>query len=275
LKTAFKILPPDPAGKNLHLLAEIGSEGLSLLYYSTSPVSIEGWMNFQFEKNMPSPDMAAELNELIGKESLPEFNSCHIFFNFKESLLVPVQYFKEATAASMLECKYGAQPTDAIFSEQLEGMNAVNVYRVNDYIYNNLNSRFLSAVFYHTHTLLLPFLQRQQQELFCTIYQHSIRVILFREDKLQLVQYFDYSTPSDVAYHLMNTCSQHQVSPSEVRLTLTGFIDKDSNLYEELYRYFLEIQFAELPEGVELSTGVSSMPAHFFSHLISLVQCVS
>jgi hypothetical protein len=232
-------------------------------------------MNFQFEKNMPLPGIATELNEFIGKENLPEFNSCHIFFNFKESMLVPDPYFKEAAAAAMLDCKYGPQPTDAIFSEPVEGMNAVNVYRVNDYVYNILNSRFLSAVFYHAHTLLLPFLQKQQQELYCTIYQHSIRVILFMGGKLQLVQYFDYGTPSDVAYHLLNTCSQHQVPPSTVSLTLTGFIDKDSHLYEELYRYFLNIDFAALPGEVGLSEEVGTMPPHFFSHLISLAQCVS
>lgn len=231
-------------------------------------------MNYQFEMNLPAAEMATDLNQLLGKETLPEFNSCHIFFNFKEVMLVPGQFFKDSAAASMLDCKFGEQPTDAIFSEPVEGMKAINLYRVNDYIYNILNSRFLSAVFYHSHTLLIPFLQRQQQELFCTIYQHSIRVFLFRDDKLQLVQYFDYSTPSDVAYHLMNTCSLHQASPSEIRLTLTGFIDKESNLYEELYRYFLNIQIQESGD-IELSGEVGEMPAHFFSHLISLVQCVS
>lgn len=231
-------------------------------------------MNYQFEMNLPAAEMATDLNQLLGTETLPEFNSCHIFFNFKECMLVPEQYFKEPAGATMLDCKFGAQPTDAIFSEEVDGLNAINLYRVNDYIYNILNSRFLSAVFYHSHTLLIPFLKRQQEELFCTVSLHSIRVILFRDEKLQLVQYFDYSTPSDVAYHLMNTCSQHQVSPSEIKLTLTGFIDKDSILYEELYRYFLNIQIQEAGDA-ELSGEVSGMPAHFFSHLISLVQCVS
>ena len=267
-------MPLHPGEKSLHLLAEIGSEGLSLLYYATSPTSIEGWVNYQFEINMPASEMATELNQLLGKETLPEFNSCHIFFNFKECMLVPDQYFNETATASMLDCKFGAQPTDAIFSEPVDGMNAMNVYRVNDYIYNILNSRFLSAVFYHSHTLLVPFLLRQQQELFCTIYQHSIRVFLFRDDTLQLVQYFDYGTPSDVAYHLINTCTQHQLSASEIKLTLTGFIDKDSNLYEELYRYFLNIQIAESGEAA-LPGEEGDMPAHFYSHLISLVQCVS
>lgn len=275
MKTAFKILPSISEGKGLHMLAEIGSEGLSMLYYSVSPVKVEGWLNFQFKKNIPSPEMAAELRQLTGKEELPEFNSCHIFFNFKDSMLVPSAYFKEGTAAAMLDCKFGTQPTDAIFSEEVEGMNAMNVYRVNDYVYNILNSQFLSAVFYHSQTLLLPFLQSLKEELYCTINQHSIRVVLFKSDKLQLVQYFDYGTPSDVAYHLLNTCSLHGVSPDEVKLTLDGFIDKKSHLYEELYRYFLNIRLSELPADVELSGELHGMPVHFYSHLISLVQCVS
>jgi hypothetical protein len=275
LKTAFKILPLNEAGQPLHLLAEIGYHGLSLIYYSDAPLQVEGWMNFHFDKNMPSSGMGAAIDKLVEKEELPAFSSCHIFFSFKESLIVPAEYFRQADAAGMLDCLYGAQPTDAVFSEPLEAMNAVNVYRVDDQLYNTLNSRFLSAVFYHSNTLLLPYLQRLGVELFCTIYQNSIRVILFKENKLQLVQHFDYNTPADVAYHLLNTCSQHQVSPSEVKLLLSGFIDKDSNLFEELYKYFLNISLDKLPGEVQSSAEVGQMPGHFFSHLISLAQCVS
>jgi hypothetical protein len=275
LKTAFKILPTAPATLPQHLLIEIGQEGLSIIYYSIAPFQVEGWMNFHFDKNQPSSQMAAAVDELLEKESLPPLNSCHIFFNFKESTLVPRKFFREEEAAAMLDCLYGSQPTDAVFWEPLNSIDAVNIYRVDDQLYNLLNNKFLSAVFYHSHSILLPYLLRVQEELFCTVYQDSIRVVLSRGDKLQIVQYFEYNTPSDVAYHLLNVCGRHQVSPSEIRLNLTGFIERDSNLYEELYKYFLDIRLAELPDGVLLSGGVSEMPAHFFSHLIALGQCVS
>lgn len=259
----------------LHFLAEIGDEGLSIIYYSIAPFRVEGWINFHFDKNQPASGMAAALSKLLENEDLPVYNSCHIFFNFKQSMSVPVEFYKESEAAAMLDCLYGAQPTDAVFSEPVNVLDAINVYRVDDQLYNLLNNKFPSAVFYHTHTLLIPYLLRLNKELFCTIYQDNIRVVLIKKNKLQLVQYFDYNTPSDVAYHLLNVCARHNISPSEVDLTLSGFIEKDSNLYEELYRYFLNIELDEVAADIEVSGEVSQTPPHFFSHLIALAECVS
>lgn len=275
MKTAFKILPATATAQPQHLLVEIGQEGLSIIYYSIAPFQVDGWMNFHFDKNQPASRMAAAVEDLLQKESMPAFNTCHIFFNFKESTLVPRQFFRESETAAVLDCLYGPQPTDAVFSEPVSSMDAVNIYRVNDQLYNLLNSKFLSAVFYHSHTILLPYLLRVQEELFCTVYQDSIRVILFTGNKLQLVQYFEYNTPSDVAYHLLNVCGSHNISPSGIQLSIGGFIEMDSNLYEELYKYFLEIQLAQQPGEVALSAEMSEIPPHFFSHLTALAQCVS
>ena len=268
-------MPADAEADAQHMLAEIGHDGLSILYYSPNPMHVRGWMNFPFEKNLATSLKGAALSDLLEREALPAFTTCHIFFNFKETMLVPQEFFKEPIASSMLDCIHGPQPTDAVFSEQVPGIEAVNVYRVDDFIYNSLNSRFLSAVFYHSNTLLLPYLLKKQVELFVTIYQDSIRVILFREDRLQLAQYFEYNTPSDVAYHLLNVCQQHAISPAEIRLLLSGFIQSDSNLYDELYRYFLNIELEETAEPVTMGEEVQQMPAHFYSHLISLAKCVS
>ncbi len=275
MKTAFKILPASPATQPLHLLIETGQEGVSLIYYSTAPFQVDGWMNFHFDKNQPASQIASAVKYLLENESLPAFNTCHIFFNFKESTLVPREFFREGQASAILDCLYGSQPTDAVFSEAVNAIDAVNVYRVDDQFYNLLNNKFPSAVFYHSHTVLLPYLLRVQEALYCTVYQDNIRVILNQGNKLQIVQYFEYNTPSDVAYHLLNVCGRHQVSASEIELTVGGFIEKDSNLYEELYKYFLNISLTELPGELRLSPEVSEVPPHFFSHLIALAQCVS
>ncbi len=274
MKTAFKILPAVTADKRLHLLIEIGCEGASFIYYSTDSLKIEGLVIMQAEKNITTADLTKEIEQVLQAEQPAEFASCHICYNFKETILVPASYFNESEVGAMMDCVTGVQADSITFTAPLNELNATNIFRVNAAINNILHNKFPAAHFHHTHTLLLPLLQQEQQQLFCIIYHNSIKVILFKTNKLQLVQQFEYSTPSDVAYHLLNTCSLHQVSPSEIVLTLSGFIDKDSNLYDELYRYFLNIRFCELPAAVQVSDEMGEMPAHFFSHLISLVPCV-
>ena len=274
MKTAFKILPAAGAENNINLLIEVGWEGASFVYYSMDPLKIEGLVIMQAEKNITAVELTNELEKLLQTEPHTEFASCHICYDFKETNLVPASYFNESEVAGMMDCVTGIQADSITFSAPVDELNATNIFRINAAINNILHNKFPEAHFHHTHNLLLPLLQKQALQLFCIIYRNSIRVILFKENKLQLVRQFEYSTPSDVAYHLLNTCSLHQVSPSQIVLTLSGYIDKDSNLYDELYRYFLNIQLNELPAGVEITDAIAEMPAHFFSHLISLVPCV-
>ena len=274
MKTAFKIIPADSADNPLHLLIEIGWEGLSFLYYTIDPLKIEGLVIMQAEKNITAADLTKEIEQVLQAEPLAEFASCHICYNFKETILVPASYFNESEVTAMMDCVTGIQADSITFTAPVNELNATNIFRVNAALNNILHNKFPAAHFHHTHTLLLALLQQQEQQLFCIVYHNSIKVILFKENNLQLVQQFEYSTPSDVAYHLLNTCSLHQVSPAEIVLTLSGFIDKDSNLYDELYRYFLNIQFCEIPAAVQLSEEMVEMPAHLFSHLILLVPCV-
>lgn len=274
MKTAFKILPSQKNEVALHLLMEVGWEGVSLLWYQSAPLIIEGLHIFKNDKLLPGTELAYQLKEIIQTQNLPSFTQCHILYNFKESMLVPDAFFIEKNISSMLDTLYGRQPVTTVFSEAIKAMDAKNIYRVPAAVDMVLRTDFPAAVFQHSNTILLPFLQQNQQQLFCIVYHNSIKVFLFVDYILQHVQFYPYNTPSDVAYHLLNTCQLHQVLPAEITLTLAGFIDQDSNLYQELYRYFLHIRFNDPAADVQLNEEISQLPVHFFGHLINAAQCV-
>jgi hypothetical protein len=112
-------------------------------------------------------------------------------------------------------------------------------------------------------------------DIHCIVFHNTIKVILFNRGQLQFVQQFHYKTPEDVVYHLLNTCEKYDVTVNEVVLMLSGMIDARSNLYQELYKYFLNISFAAVSDEVFLSPDIKTFPAHFFSHLTALAKCVS
>lgn len=267
-----------PSQKNeeaLHLLMEVGWEGVSLLWYNTAPLRIEGLHIFKNDTFLPGTELAYQLKEIIQTQKLPSFTQCNILYNFKESMLVPDAFFIEKNISFMLDTLYGSQPAITVFSEAIKQMDAKNIYRVPAAVDMVLQVAFPSAVFQHSNTILLPFLQQTQQQLFCIVYHNSIKVFLFVDGLLQLVQFYPYNTPSDVAYHLLNTCQLHKVLPAEITLTLDGFIDQDSNLYQELYRYFLNIRFNDPAADVQVNEEIRQLPVHFFGHLINEAQCVS
>lgn len=275
MKTAFKILPEEVLENNCHLLIEVGWEGISFLYYSKNPFKIEGLLIYQFEKNITAIDLANELSVFFEEENLPSYLTANICYNFKEYSLIPTLLYKADLQEEILNSIHAVNNNSAVFAEKLSNPELTLSYRVDHNILEVLNMQFPSAINNHTLVLQMPMFYKNADFFYCIVYQNSIKVVLFINHTLQITRFFDYNTPADVAYHLLNVCKQHHKSPKEITLTLAGFIDKKSNLYDDLYRYFLNIELQELSEDVTTTNAVAQYPDHFFSHLIQMGKCVS
>ena len=55
---------------------------------------------------------------------------------------------------------------------------------------------------------------------------------------------------------------------------VSGMIDVDSSLYSELFKYFLNMEFAILPGNFNYADAIKEQPAHYFSHLFATALCV-
>jgi Protein of unknown function (DUF3822) len=273
LKTAFKILPVNTNVNSGELLIELGGESISFLYFSDHPLRVNALFIYHFEKNISSFDMANELDSFFQEEQLPGFTKCYLCYNFRECTLVPQALYREDLLPGILKCIFPENSCAAYYAEPVKGLDAAAAYQVDERVEAVIKKQFAPQNIHHSLALQLPLLHEQGDACYCIVYQHCIKVMLIKKGLLQIAQFFDYTTPSDVAYHLLNVCQQHDILPGEVELSLSGFIDKKSNLYDELHRYFLQIHMQEGDR--EKSHAVELYPAHFFSHLISLALCVS
>ena len=277
MKSAFKIFPIQKQNNDSHLLIEAGWESISFLLFSKSPLAVNGLLMYNLDKNLLPAELAEEINDGINNEPLlrQSFNSCKICYNFKESMLVPQQYFDAPAQSEILDLFFGNSNASIVYCDKLTEQKMLNVYRVEEIIALVLQEFYPGATHIHASSLQVNKLPEQSNSLSCIVYHNGIKIILYKENKLQLVQYFSYNVALDVAYHLLNVCAQHNIPTDEVNILLSGMIDEQSNLYNEIYKYFLNIQFDKPTMEVALADGILEYPAHFFSHLISLASCVS
>jgi len=273
LKTAFKILPETSLDKTYDLLIEIGRGGFSLTWYSLMPFKMEGLSIYQAQRNSDDFMYADDLNKLLASETLPPYRSCKICYNFKEGMPVPNTCYDAAAREAMLNDVYGFTTGAVYFTQPVANTEFSYIYRVPKAIDDVLKNRFAEATILHTNACLIA--SKKELELYCVIYNSYIKCILFKGNELQIIQSYDYQTPSDVAYHLLNICNLHNILPESITITLSGFVDMQSSLYEEIYRYFLNVQMEQLPQEVDITDEIKAYPTHFFSYLISLIQCAS
>lgn len=214
---------------------------------------------------------AQALQKLLAQETLPHYRHCHIFYNFKEVLAVPQQLYLAAEAGAMLSDVYGANASDRQLTTELT--EATLIYRVPNAVFEALGNRFYGATTSHTNACLFNL---KKEGLYCVVYSSYIKCVLTTNGTVQLLQSYPYQSPADVAYLLLNICTQHGLSPAEIELTMGGFIDRQSHLYEEVYKYFMKIQLDTIPENASLAADIeANCPPHFFSYLIHLIQCAS
>ncbi len=268
MKSAIHIPFKSSAKSLVDLLIEVGDFGITLLWTSNQLESIDGFAVYVFDEN---DNQAESIESILNSNQIKggDFKSVKIRYNYSASLLVPEKYFQSSLNEGMLSLLYGKNDEVEIKNDFVALNNIHNIYRVPKSISQLLATTFSTSTSLHSTSLQINY-KKEDSSLYCIVFHESIKVILYHEGKLQMVQQFKYQVPNDVVYHLLNVCQQHQLNPSIVSFRLSGMIVKESNLFEALYNCFLDISFMDTKEHQFAS---HELPSHFFSHLIELATC--
>jgi len=230
---------------------------------------------YHFEKHTTDAAMATFINDILSAENLLQqhFKKIFVTWCFDENILVPFEYFDVTNANAMLDLVYGDATQATTQHEMVLAHNLHSVYRVPAAVKNIFNQRFPFCIQNHQGSLLINIEKVHTNLLYCIFYPNSFTVMLRKNGHLQVIQNFEFSTPEDVAYHLLHICQAFEAA-TPTTLLLSGMIDSDSNLYHELYKYFLNIEFATLPGNFNYAEEIKEQPAHYFSHLFATALCV-
>jgi hypothetical protein len=186
---------------------------------------------------------------------------------FPEAVAVPAQLSGDGILTTLHPVR-GTEHEDKVGAWQL------NIrYAFPAPIDSALRSLFPGAEYYHAFSpaLKCPSGTDAGRVLQVHFAPRQFRVLARRNGSLQLAQMYRYDTPLDVVYYLLRIASETGLSGPGTALVLSGLIDEESALYRELHQYFSSIHFA-IPEGVPSEEG---RPAHFFTSIYNLAQCVS
>jgi hypothetical protein len=215
-----------------------------------------------------------ELNDFF--ESYTSFGDTYqevlVSYDFPQSIFIPSKDYKSEDAALLLQVAGDTARNVNIDSELLTGWQLYNVYSVPGEILEWISRKFPMAKCRHQYSIHINKVSAGDPggDLAVDFRKEFFTAVATRNNKLLLAQTFEYTTPEDVLYYLLNICQQFSLSQQEVKLQLSGLVDKQSSLYNELYHYFINLEFREVNWK---ATG--EYPAHFFTTLNDLAKCAS
>jgi len=198
-----------------------------------------------------------------------------VAYDANESVQIPLVIYKYEDGQIHLDATYGKTIHTNVISENISSLNLYNVYRMPASLHSSISRKFLSGKFWHLYTVILKNVTSQQQgTLFIDFKTDEFSVVVLKENKLMLCQTFAYAAPEDVLYYLLKCCHQFDLTQQQVQLFLSGLIEKDSALYRELYKYFINLEFESLARDIKLTTALTIHPEHYYSSISKLAACV-
>lgn len=273
MKIAFKIPPHTEDFSRLHLVAEAGSDEVSFLIFAKEPFTAHGFYTFNFDKNLNLTEQSEKIKTIIESEDVlsKQFASVNIFYNYRDVTLIPDEYFVYGQNDAVCNLMFGEDNRTISFHENVKGLPVKTIYRAPQNINEMLRNHFAGSNFKHAVSCIS---YGAGDLIDCTVYHSTIKTAVRKQGNLQGILYFDYTSPADVVFYLLNICKQYELAPDTTGLQLSGMIAESSVLYEDIRKYFLNMSFSILPADVLLAEKLTEHPHHFYSHLTALAQCV-
>lgn len=253
-------------------MAELLPQSLSLLTLSADNKEVLDCVVYHFTAGSETAQLSAALQQ----ESLLQHSyiKTALIYGYPQSILLPNELYSSTNHAELLDGVYGDTIEGTVKTDFLYKQNLHNIYRIPAAVLQTMEAKLPMATVTHQYSLLVDTLQGDGDCLHCMVNPKSITLLLRKAGKLQVVQNMGYEQPETASWALLNACQCFGVAFSEVDLVLYGMIQPDSALYNDFYKYFLHIRFAELPTGCQYPAALEALPAHFFAHLINNAQCV-
>lgn len=274
MRTVFEILSSDFEEEKCTLLCEVSNEGFSFCIREDETNSFLGLAIYHYDKSKPTVGFPIALQIIFHQKEIlsKKYKKVCMVYSFPESVLVPFSIYKREKCDNLLNMMCGdLNANEMIFTDVISSQSMYNCYRIPQATCEMVQNQFPQAICIHQYSLLLKNQPVEDNQLSVIFNSQKIIVLLIKDNKFQLINSFDYETPQDVSYILLNICSQFGIS--EIPLQLNGLIEEKSSLYNEIFKYFKKIEFAPLPANSHFSEEILKYPPHYFSYIFAISPC--
>lgn len=274
MRTAFEILSTSVNADASILMCELSCEGFSYAIKDEVENSFSGLAVYHYDKATPAVGFPIALQVLFHQLEVLSVNFKRTIINYSlpQSVLIPFSLYNSGQCPDLLNLIHGdLHHTDKVLSDMIPRHSTYNSYRIPVAIYDVVQSQFPNAESSHQYSVLLNQPLSGENKLGVIFYTQKIVVSLVKDGKHQLINTFNYFTPADVTYTLLNICRQFELK--NVGLQISGLLEQNSVLYKEIEKYFTTVELGFLGGSENYSEEISKFPSHFFSHIFAIDSC--
>lgn len=271
MKTLYEIVPENLDAASARLLVVVGEHTASFVIGDQEEQKIRGIAVYENEEIDVFVDGVDKLFNDVPFLS-EKFREIHIVYNTNENVLVPDVIYNSDRVEEVLNLVFGynALP-EYCFSDGLKCNQHQNCYRIEKKMVELLGEKFdmeTGANSEHADSIRINRRIEGGDCLYLSIEQHQIHISLFKDHQCLLINRYPFKTKEDISYYVLAALQQNGIE--QLPVVVSGFVEKDSNIYEELNKYFQDISFS-VPDDEKMDNeALQAFPKHYFTQLVEL-----
>lgn len=255
----------------------LSSDACSFLVHNAEKLLTFRYFTFQKRDLF---DITDAFYEVLRQEKLLSlsFKKVNIAIAHKEFTFVPDELFDANRMETYLQTVVSPPINDLIQMDNLNTDHAKNIYTLNSVLKNTLRTQYPSASIQHVMSSTINALSiyvenvaESTNKLFIHIRDQSLQFTCFKQNKFIFANYFEYQSSADIAYYMMLVINQLGIKQGDVRIILSGQIERKSEIFNTLYRYVQKIEFLEYASPYHVPESFDTIPRHVFFDVLTIL----
>lgn len=255
---------------NKELSIQISLSGLSFCILNTSTNTITYLKDNPFASKKTPFQILDSLKVIFDEDTLlrQNFDTITVVYVNELATLVPKDLFKEELTADYLKFNSKILKTDFISYDEINAIEAINVYvpyiNINNYLYD----RFGTFTYKHFSTILIENLLKKEynnasKKVYINVNDIHFEIICAKEHKLLLYNTFEYTTKEDFIYYLLFTLEQLNLNPETIELVFIGAISETDDLYKIAFKYIRNVLISKTKSKYNYETTIKVSRSNF------------
>ncbi|WP_208889833.1 DUF3822 family protein [Polaribacter sejongensis] len=238
--------------KDTKLSIQFNLDGFSFCIINNTTKETNYFSEYVFKEKQLTPENLLKKIEEIFKTDIhlqKDFSSVLVIHQNNLFSLVPNQYFSEDVLSEYLNFNIKTLATDFIAYDDIESINAKNVYvpyvNINNYLFQN----FGEFEYQHHLTILIEKLisanNSDDKKVFVNVSKENYDIVVLENKQLQFSNSFNFQTKEDFIYYILFTFEQLKLDVEKIGLFFMGDIEPESEIYKITYQYIRNVSFLE------------------------------
>ena len=261
----------------LELYFHLGKVKLHVGFLNANSLQFVGFEEYALGENK-NWSQTLESLRLIVPYFPKEFKKVSIAICSSSFVVSPTALYDQHLKSELFHLNHSEKVSSAdLLSHEVKSQQLNIVFKVPFLIQNLFQAHFGPCAFVHESSVFLEiantFKQKSNNQLLAHIYDDHFQLVYLKNQKLFFYNQFEYKSVEDFMYYLLYVIEQLEIDREQVPLQLMGKIEKDSPLFEMVFKYVRMVSIAELDQSIKNSQVLSQIKMTHFYNLFNQYLC--